>query len=344
MIYNMADTLQHQKPICNVTCMQPEYKDNFLNMTVYHYTSPEAFRAIVQKRALRFTDIRFLNDKSESTYFVEMLADFLNKRGQDYPVFRGCFQRMLNGRTPHDISNVYDEAFLPEGMTDKFYSSKQRCYVFSTCTEHDCLNMWNYYVNNNAYQGYNIGFKAGNLLNSFMSDLNDTILDQVSVKYGRVVYRREEQFQMLDTMVSEMEKKLTCFKPYEDSSEDAAALNQWLIQREIDAYAAFFKHPAFEAENEFRIALIVESGRLPQGTKADKYPTERTKKIVEGFTTKRGLIVPYVQVTLHGDSINSVTVAPIMEFELAKRGVRELMRGSQIDHVKVMHSEIPIRF
>ena len=117
-----------------------------------------------------------------------------------------------------------------------------------------------------------------------------------------------------------------------------------MIQREIDSYAAFFKHPAFEAENEFRIALVVESDRLPQRTKADKYPTGSTKKMVEGFTTKRGLIVPYVQITLPRDSINSVTVAPIMEFELAKRGVSELMRGAKMGNVQVMHSQIPIRF
>lgn len=340
----MAISLQNQKQMCHVTCMQPEHKDEFLNMTVYHYTSPDAFRAIVEKRVLRFTDIRFLNDKSESIYFVEILAEFLEKKGKEYPVFNNCFERMLNGRKPHDISNVYDEAFLPEGISDKFFSSKQRCFVFSTSTQQDCLNMWNYYVNNDAYQGYNIGFQTGNLLNSFMSDLDDMFLDQVTVKYGRVVYRREEQFHMLETMVREMETKLTCFKPYGDDSEDTAALNQWLIQREIDAYAAFFKHPAFEAENEFRIALIIESGRLPQRDKTEKNHSENTKKIAEGFTTKRGLIVPYVQIALHSDSICSVTVAPIMEFELAKRGVSELMRGSKIGHVKIMHSEIPIRF
>lgn len=340
----MADSFHPHRQVCSITCMQPEQKEDFLGMTVYHYTSPEAFRAIVEKKALRFTDIRFLNDKSESIYFVEMLAEFLEKKGKNYPVFNSCFERMLNNRKPHDISNVYDEAFLPEGVSDRFYSNKQRCFVFSTSTQQDCLNMWNYYVNNDAYQGYNIGFQTGNLLNSFLSDLDDMFLEQVSVKYGRVVYQREQQFQMLETMVREMEMKLTCFKPYDEHSENAAALNQWLIQREIDAYAAFFKHPAFEAENEFRIALIAESGRLPRRTKADQYSEQSGKKVAEGFTIKRGLVVPYVQIALHSDSICSVTVAPIMEFELAKRGVSELMNGFHIDHVKVMHSEIPIRF
>ena len=68
---------------------------------------------------------------------------------------------------------------------------------------------------------------------------------------------------------------------------------------------------------------------------------------MEGFCCKQGLIVPYLQMALPEQSIDDVTVAPIMEYELAKRGVQELLHAAQVadeDGVAVYRSNIPIRF
>ena len=47
--------------------------DNEQEDIVYHYTSPDAFLSIIQNQAVRFTDIRYLNDKTEGIYFVKLL-------------------------------------------------------------------------------------------------------------------------------------------------------------------------------------------------------------------------------------------------------------------------------
>ena len=61
-------------------------KQDGKNIT-YHYTSPEAFLSIVQNQSVRFTDVRFLNDKTEGIYFVKALLDFLDKNQGRYPYF-----------------------------------------------------------------------------------------------------------------------------------------------------------------------------------------------------------------------------------------------------------------
>ena len=335
-----------QKDNPRVKCIQPEHKDDYEDLTVYHYTSPEAFRAIIQKKTLRFTDIRFLNDKSESTYFVQVLSDFLEENEGGYPRLENCFRRMLRGRDPSEISNIYDENFMYETPRSDILNQQPRCFVFSTCTEYDCLNMWNYYVYNHAYQGYNIGFEAGKLLDTFDGeDIEElSFMQEGMVRYGRVVYDGAEQFKLLEAMAEGVENKLDWLAPYDHNTEESMVWKQWIVQREIDAYAAFFKHPAFKAENEFRIAVVMNAQDVPMIPKHDRNSEEYRKEIVEAFTTKRGLMVPYLQIPLPADSIKGVTVAPIMEFELARRGVSELMAASGVEEVDIMQSAVPIRF
>lgn len=72
-------------------------EDDFLNKIVYHYTSPSAFLSIIQSQTLRFTDIRYLNDKSEGIYFVKLLLDFMDSYRNEYPLFNEVINKLLKG-------------------------------------------------------------------------------------------------------------------------------------------------------------------------------------------------------------------------------------------------------
>ena len=67
-------------------------------------------------------------------------------------------------------------------------------------------------------------------------------------------------------------------------------------------------------------------------------------KAFEEFCVKNGLIVPFIQVEIPKNAIKQVTVSPIMEFEIADKGIKELLLCSGIEDVEILHSEIPIRF
>jgi hypothetical protein len=66
--------------------------------------------------------------------------------------------------------------------------------------------------------------------------------------------------------------------------------------------------------------------------------------LVEGFCTKRGLIVPYIAVALPPRVISRVTVAPMVEFDIAKMSIQELFDIKGLERPPVFKSNIPIRF
>ena len=73
---------------------------------IYHYTSPEAFLSIIQHQEIRFTDIRYLNDRAEGMYFVKALLDFLCKNAGKYPIFEEATNQLLKGNDWEKIRNL----------------------------------------------------------------------------------------------------------------------------------------------------------------------------------------------------------------------------------------------
>ena len=83
-------------------------KKNFFNnrdKTVYHYTSPEAFLSIIQNQTLRFTDIRYLNDRTEGIYFIKTLLDFMEKNKERFPCFNEVVNELLKKNDFNKIRN-----------------------------------------------------------------------------------------------------------------------------------------------------------------------------------------------------------------------------------------------
>ena len=163
-----------------------------ISLNAYHYTSPEAFLSIIQNHSIRFTDIRYMNDRAEGIYFVKLLLDFVEKNRGNYPHFEEVINQLLKG--------------------------------------------------------------------------NDL-----------------EKIQTLAT--TEIQ--------YED----------------------------------------------PQ-----KYVGVHNQKLLEGFCTKHGLIVPFLNVSFSKEAIQRITIAPMVEYEIAKKSIRELLECQQIKNVQIRKSTIPIRF
>lgn len=61
-----------------------------LNMVRYHYTSAEALMHILSTAkgdtgTVRFTDSRYMNDRSEHMFFIKLLLSYLKKNNDEYP-------------------------------------------------------------------------------------------------------------------------------------------------------------------------------------------------------------------------------------------------------------------
>ena len=134
------------------------------NKLKYHYTSPNALLSILKNQQIYFTDIRFLNDKSEDIYLVKLILDLLDENEKEYPNVREVTNVLFKNNRISDLQSL--NAINIDYSVPLDYIPMRK-FVFCTTTESDQLNMWNYYVHNGKYQGYNIGFNIEKLLKSF---------------------------------------------------------------------------------------------------------------------------------------------------------------------------------
>ena len=300
---------------------------------IYHYTSTEGFLNIIKERQVRFTDILFLNDNMEKTYFLKVLLEFCQEYKESYPKFADAVERLLTKNEEGHII-VRDVPGLPYNPS--------RSFVFCASNEADSLHMWNYYVNNGKYQGYSIGIKPSLFLKTFETDSPEHINGFI-VYYGNVIYEKRDQFAEITHLAKKIEQYIF------PSDENSIKRQMIEIRLYSELQGVFFKDPAFKPEKEFRVLFSITNERIPRAEGAgEKYFGENNKKICEGFTTKQGLIVPYMSIQLPKDSVSRVYASPMIEYDLAKKSVKELLNAKGFLHggneVSIHRSKVPIRF
>lgn len=154
-----------------------------------------------------------------------------------------------------------------------------------------------------------------------------------------VDFRKEKkQFEEITRLAEEIETKSS-------KSPNALKYGQIHLRSYIDSKGAFFKHPKFKSEQEFRIIVEMPEAKIPrQKEDPQKYIGVHNQKLLEGFCTKHGLIVPFLNVSFSKEAIQRITIAPMVEYEIAKKSIRELLECQQIKNVQIRKSTIPIRF
>jgi len=290
----------------------------------YHYTSPEAFLSILKNRCVYFTDIRYLNDKKEDVYLIELIRKYIIKNPDRFPMAYSAFNNLLGDSESGEVTSLSEV---------KYKYEKVRKFVFCTCTEYDSLSMWNYYVNNGNYQGYNIGFNIEKFLNTF-DTAEPRTADPFVALYGQILYEEKEQFKEIDRILQTIENE------YLSQGLEFARVNLFIY---IDRYSPFFKNPKFAHEKEYRIVIEIGERHL-KNHGFEKCFGENNRKIKYDFRLKQGVVVPFLNVSFNEDAISRITVSPITEFEIAKDGIRELLRVYGFKGIKTYHSRIPIRF
>lgn len=328
-------------------------KENFNLHTKYHYTSPDAFLSIIKGGKIRFTDARFLNDKTEIKYFISVLIDFLNQNKNSFPLCLECVNELLkennfNDLETLDVSKIKYNYKVAEKGTD---GKEKRIFIFCTSADNDSLNMWNYYVNNGKYQGYNIGININKFLKVFEKISVNNIKD-FQVYYGNVLYKEKEQFKEISLYLKYIENlidsHLNLISQQMSTNENRKHyinIGKMMIYQYIESRAAFYKHSKFADEREFRIVIEISEDCVPKNEQeATSFFGLENGNMYEGFCAKNGLIVPFIQVEIPKNAIKQVTVSPIMEFEIADKGIKELLLCSGIEDIEILHSEIPIRF
>lgn len=324
-----------------------EKLNNSYKLIKYHYTSPQALLSILGSSQddlayLRFTDIRYMNDKSEQVYFVKILLEFLDEHRADYPrTIEIVNDLLLNDGYSHDD---YTELKISEIHYAKKYDSvfgKRRSFIFCTCEKNDLLNMWNYYIKNGNYQGYNIGIEIYPFLKSFDVDINVIANEPIEVKYGAVLYGKNEQEIEIKTLVEQIENSVFSDLDIIAPNGVEYPFQQINLRNYIDTYGCFFKDSNFLSEKEYRILFSVDNTSI---NNLSEYCTNsNNKKIKFDFYERNGILVPYLKVPLVKKAVKSITMAPTTENEIAKNSLNEFLslNGYKAD---ILSSNIPIRF
>lgn len=94
---------------------------------IFHYTSISGLQGILEHKKLRFTNIKYMNDKDE--------------------IFAGLESMLKEGNIPEEKADKLREAFRSEVL---------QTFVCCFSLEEDSLPMWNYYTKEINNQGYNI--------------------------------------------------------------------------------------------------------------------------------------------------------------------------------------------
>src|SRR5689334_19474832 len=108
-------------------------------MTLYHYTSGQGLFGIINSGKLHCTNVNFLNDPSEQSYFQQILAIVF----AEYEDTRDVY------------STLFNESFQ-KAVLDPFEK-----FIASFSKNPDSLSMWNYYAKGN---GYNIGLDIDKII------------------------------------------------------------------------------------------------------------------------------------------------------------------------------------
>lgn len=259
------------------------------------------------------------------------MVEFVDENYEKYPLTCDAFNDLIKENNIDDIKKLSVNQ-INYNLNPKYNDS--RAFVFCTSTDCDSLSMWNYYVNNGFYQGYNIGFNMQKLLKSFDTD-DEKHLDPLSVYYGKVLYSKNNQYKEINALFNALEyNNDTRLNKYEQTKFE--------LRRYIDLKGMFYKSDKFSHENEYRIVLEFDDIRVHRDK--SNYFGEINKQIKDDFIVKNGFIVPVLKVKLKYDSISWITVSPMTEFETAKSSIRELIDTMGFKNVQIHKSNIPIRY
>ena len=274
----------------------------------FHYTSPSGLLGILSNKNIWFSDCDYLNDSSESNYFLKLSST--------------VFSSNVSSRVAENLSlRSYLIAMFHSNNDDcgrkSFSREGERRYVLSMSVNEDTLPLWNNYTKTVDSTGYNIGFDIEKLTNSISLTNNQKLL------IGRVIYLEDYQKELLQELLSDY--LLICEK-YRHSYQRKYLYEA--IEDNILVYSVFMKDAAFKCEDEFRVAIF-EKGDVSSDL---------------SYREKSGAFMPYIKKSIDLKSISSVMISPTTRTDFVKRSVVSMSNYFRLEDLEIKNSSIPLRY
>lgn len=263
---------------------------------LYHYTRQVGLLGIIRDGRLWASQVHYLNDSEEFQYAWRLLYEELDS---------------------HATGGAFGELLSVERQL------KHRVCVTSFTSRDDDLSQWRAY--GAVGDAYAIGFTVEEILavagaygGSAVKCLYDPPAQRTEIK--KLTDHYLPQF---DALYEHVGGNL---KPHLDDALNIVEA----FMREFFVLAAIIKHPAFRAEDEWRLVFPPPHGNLELK-----------------FRTARHFLVPYLELDWlaigQGHPIEEIVVGPGDHGDLAEAAVRALAFERKLFLAKVRQSKVPYR-
>jgi hypothetical protein len=273
---------------------------------LYHYTNLDGLLGIINNEELWFSDMYFLNDKSEYELGLNIVIEELEAKKEGFKILKS--------------TRIFIDA-LEQAIN--FIKDRDSPYILSLTTNKDLLSQWRAYTDNGI--GVNIG-----LSKDFFKEAK---LQVYKCIYEPKIQREFIRFIIMDAIFmfvgayssmgldKRKEEELT----EDDLSEAISIAGRHFIDRTILA-CSLIKDISFIEEQEWRALFI-----------------NRTEKI--HFLSKKNFYKPFVKIKIENldKSIKSVTAGPNPERELCHLSLQKLLKSKSLMRTYIDFSTIPYR-
>lgn len=311
-----------------ITSPKPRPPKGFL----YHYTTTNGLKGIIEKNEIWATSAYFLNDSTEIIYGCRVLKQAVD----DWMARNPRVEDSLSLRMGRQLKQVFGEHLL--NMTQV-----RPIFLCCLCEDDNVLSQWTTYGRSG---GYSIGFKlpAEDML-SFQGLRPEPNI--CTSKWLKVEYDRNAQLKRCGTILDSI------LPIFDDPStvngiaavDDHPFLGYAAILRVVMDLlleeVVCFKDEAFKSENEWRI-VVRQREWLKQGT-------DDGSKVVKPihFRTSANKLIPYVRLIPYKESdklpIACIRYGPTTEITTTHLAVSLLLEQNGFSSVPVQPSGIPLR-
>ncbi|MDY6790526.1 MAG: DUF2971 domain-containing protein [Thermodesulfobacteriota bacterium] len=180
---------------------------------LYHYTSTEAFRCIVEHKKIWATDAFYMNDNQEILHALNL--------------FQETCRSLAKSKVDHEL------AFLEKLLGELNFQKTDQPHIFtvSFSASRDQLSQWRAYTRNG---GYALAFNG---------DALSHVADTQGYRLVKCVYQQKEKIQLIEEYL-DAKLSVSAVDP------DILAVTTAIDFLEI---AAMMKHQGFAEENEWRL-------------------------------------------------------------------------------------------
>jgi DUF2971 family protein len=287
--------------------------------TIYHYTSLTNLKKIIKSQSLYFTNLFYLNDKSEFKYGIE----FIRKVIEDIKPANRIIGELIDKHIENKIN------------------SKRFIICFSL--KEDLLSQWKDYGDNGC--GVSIGFHNHHLKSCLAGITEQTHID----------YDEKFQFEKFKEII---QQHIAYFARHKESIdwgkhnfEEQVAIS---VMDFCEAFFGSLKHPGFFEENEYRFTHVYNrkfdnrikiKHRLKDGiripfieipTKAKEYAIEKSKGIWDDLGTDKTFAVKVLP-------IQKIILGPCVDENIVIPSLELLLKNNGYVKVEIVKSGIPFR-